>query len=1188
MKRFLYFLFLLLFIGSCSSNKGKETNKHTTKNSPPEKVTLSQPENGATQTSTVTFIWKGTKDPDKETVTYSLYLGTSKDNMKAKVKDSLDTTTTLQLEKGTYYWKVIASDPHSVTSASETWSFTVNNPPTAPEPTSPANGVQDITEPVTLKWNPATDPDGDTITYTVYLGTSPDNLQEQGSTTNTKLNLPTGLDGTKLYYWKVVASDGELTAESEVSVFTVNHPPVITALTSPAEDSYLPYPVNFSWQVEDQDNDPTICTLFFGQSQTPATAITTTTQNYYSFTPTQQSGDYYYWRVSCQDYRGGITESAVSKFKINFPPSAPELLEPDNNTSNLNYDVKLSWKPSIDVNAEALSYFVYVTDDSGEFGSPITDVNFDSNEGVYYLNLTDLKANTTYKWKVVVTDGTYYSSSPVWKFTVRKHYFTEVARGGQFTCAIDSYNGNNELWCWGANFLGQVGKGQLSRYVLPPVRIKHPEGRKWLHVSAGSEHVCAADDYDQVWCWGHNNRGQVKPGSTTSLFSTPQKVLDWVDKKVYTGSSFSCIIDDMDGYGWCWGWNGEGELGSNNTDSQPADIEQIVNPENDNSWVWRKLAPGGNHTCGIGQTFPGSKKLYCWGYNYYGQVGTSPAGSGQKYYVPQEVKNPDDKEWIDVTTGAAHSCGIDSDHNLWCWGYNGNKQLGVDSIYSTYTPQLVVHPEGLKWEKVSAGFQHTCAIDEVGQVYCWGWNIFGGVGDGSGTKIAEPILVSSLADKKIVALSKGSVQRGMCAIDDLGDLYCWGNNSLGETNAKTTGEKFTPVEIQGWGDWHAVLLGEQSNNGYSPFSCGFDDSGIKCWGSNINNQLANGNLQSSTKQIQVNFDETVNPLTIAIGWSGGSACTILKNGHLYCWGRNDHGQLGIGSNSPSKLFTPTMVTDTVYFDFDQAKQIMIPGVSTGGAHTCFISYTSRQLYCMGANSYGEIGDGTTTDKYYPYPVTLYTKQGTEETAYLVFAGPRDTCALDTDGRLFCWGDNEFGEAGVSSSQSKITAPMEVTHPESRRWSWVAPSYFYTCAVDEIGKLYCWGRNLGYIFGTNYIKDKYYYAPVTVETTLTFDSNYSLAAGYTHICGLTDTGEVYCWGNNFYGQLGVGVDIGGTPTPQKVTFPDGETITMLFPSKSHTCAISTNNRLFCWGGDFAQIGFLNQPDEVYRTPIKVDW
>jgi alpha-tubulin suppressor-like RCC1 family protein len=239
-----------------------------------------------------------------------------------------------------------------------------------------------------------------------------------------------------------------------------------------------------------------------------------------------------------------------------------------------------------------------------------------------------------------------------------------VATGARHTCAVMKVSSiRNRVICWGDNSAGQVHPTELTGFIVRP-------GRVWLDFSApdsvkkivaGGDFTCVLTTSGKVICWGANNVGQL--GMPNPSTRGPVTVFSGGMIDVAAGMGHACAVRGSDLTIWCWGENRYGQLGLgyvNNFVAKPTKNQYL-------SGIVRVKA-GSNHTCAL--TKDGA--VWCWGDNWWGQLGD---GSENKYSnIPQKVKL--DNPVIDLAAGGAHTCAIDANRNVWCWGYNVAGQLG--------------------------------------------------------------------------------------------------------------------------------------------------------------------------------------------------------------------------------------------------------------------------------------------------------------------------------------------------------------------------------------------------------------------------------------------------------------------------------------------------------------------------------
>ena len=296
-------------------------------------------------------------------------------------------------------------------------------------------------------------------------------------------------------------------------------------------------------------------------------------------------------------------------------------------------------------------------------------------------------------------------------------------------------------------------------------------------------------------------------------------------------------------------------------------------------------------------------------------------------------------------------------------------------------------------------------------------------------------------------------------------------------------------------------------------------------------------------------------------------CGVTSDDRAYCWGRNDFGQLGHGTDQG-----PEICTD--FQDACSTRPLEVLGglrfrqVSAGEAHTCGIT-TDYHAYCWGDNIYGQLGDGTLNGHLTPVAVA-----GTRRFRQ-VRAGDNYTCAITLDDVAFCWGDNGNGQLGDGTSSDLRLTPVLVRG--GLHWRQLSGGSAHTCGVTTEDRAYCWGNGssgeLGN--GTQTLRVR----PVAVSGGLLFRQ---IEAGFAHTCGVTTADGGYCWGRNDEGELG-----------------DGTTISRLVPTAVagqrrfdnlnaggfHTCGVTLAGRGFCWGhGSNGELG--NGTQARQKRPVAV--
>jgi alpha-tubulin suppressor-like RCC1 family protein len=263
--------------------------------------------------------------------------------------------------------------------------------------------------------------------------------------------------------------------------------------------------------------------------------------------------------------------------------------------------------------------------------------------------------------------------------------------------------------------------------------------------------------------------------------------------------------------------------------------------------------------------------------------------------------------------------------------------------------------------------------------------------------------------------------------------------------------------------------------------------------------------------------------------------------------------LGCSKDLPTEPAEPTSTPSLAV----TAAALTFHQVSAGETHTCGVT-TENVAYCWGLNHYGELGDGTTTDRARPVPVQggLHFR--------LVSTGSDHTCGVTTENVAYCWGLNIYGQLGDGTTSDHSTTPVAVAG--NRQFRLVDAGVAHTCALSYPDRrAYCWGNN-GYGQlgdGSETVRR----TPVAVVGARAFRS---LAAGNAHTCAVTPTYQAYCWGYNRFGQLGDGTEVLQRSQPSLVA--GGRQFVQVDAGWYHTCAVTPGERAFCWGnGRNGQIG-----------------
>ena len=377
----------------------------------------------------------------------------------------------------------------------------------------------------------------------------------------------------------------------------------------------------------------------------------------------------------------------------------------------------------------------------------------------------------------------------------------------------------------------------------------------------------------------------------------------------------------------------------------------------------------------------------------------------------------------------------------------------------------------------------------------------------------------------------------------------------------------------GWGSPKLGLIAQLASTSPAPVSeiaagdfhaCAVRSGGtVSCWGLNDHGQLGNG----ATSQWGSNAAQTVLNLTNAwqISAGGYHTCAVTKGGSaVYCWGGNDGGQLGLGGSITA----------------DQTSPALVPGltnviqIAAGERHTCaIVGPPPLTLKCWGNNTNGQVGDGTTTSRF--TPVVIPTTSPPAQVAL----GGSHSCALLADGTVACWGANSHGQLGIDSTTEKHT-PQVVKVPSDYSPAMLVAGANHTCmnasyGTDGDSEIFCWGDNSLQQLGTGPETEEHAPTAVRYWGTGVAMGFAGLAAGGNHTCALqldrgTPGGKVAgCWGDNRFGELG----IGNTTSPGGViALYSLANVATIVAGSASTYVLTTAGAVGAWGGDFyGQLG-----------------
>ena len=737
-----------------------------------------------------------------------------------------------------------------------------------------------------------------------------------------------------------------------------------------------------------------------------------------------------------------------------------------------------------------------------------------------------------------------------------------VSAGAYHTCALTSAGG---VLCWGDNEAGALGNGTTASSATPLPVVGLSSGV--VAISAGGWHTCALTSAGAVLCWGNNADGELGDGTTVDRL-TPVPVAGLSSGVIAISAGFyhTCAITSA-GALQCWGSNSSGQVGDGTTVTKLSPVPVFGLTSGVIS-----VGAGGYHTCALitGGT------VTCWGDDTWGQAGNN---GWDIVPLPATVAGLGSSA-VAVSASYLHTCAWTSAGVVKCWGGNQYSQLGDGTTTTSGTAVTVASlPAGVT--QVAAGGAHTCLVTSASRAWCWGDDEYGQTGNnGTVPMEARPIPVAG-ASGSASAISAGYVHS--CTITPGGGVRCWGDNTYGQLGDGTLTARKAPVTVIGFA-------------GVGPLAATIDPSGVDAVSATLHGS-ANPDGETTTAWFEYGATTSYGSTTPSQDMGAGTSdvATAAMMSGLSC-GSQYHYRVAV-SNASGTAYGADVL-------FWTAVCVMPTGrsaVSAGTDHTCFLT-AAGAVWCWGANGYGQLGNGTTQASSVPVPVT-----GLSSGVTAIAAGTGHTCALTSGGGVLCWGVNQWGQLGDGTNTQRFT-PVPVSGLSSGVVALAAGSW-HTCALTQAGSAYCWGANSGQLGdGTTENRNR----PVAVSS---LTGVVAITAGWSHTCALRSNGAMFCWGGNISGALGDGsmsaritpvgvsglsagvmaINAGGndgcalktgnalvcwgdnytgkvgdgTTTVRLTAIGVGDLsggVSAVAGGGSHTCALLSTGRVLCWGGD----------------------
>ena len=758
-------------------------------------------------------------------------------------------------------------------------------------------------------------------------------------------------------------------------------------------------------------------------------------------------------------------------------------------------------------------------------------------------------------------DGTSINRSAPIQITSVSASWNNVSAGLSHTLAISSLG---RIYSWGDNTYQQLGIGATDSLRSVPVQIGTSS---WSQVSSYGTHNLALDVNNKLYSWGDNTLGQI------GISSSP---LQWniINTNYLTG-----FIIRSDGIAYGFGGNNStGGVGNGTAVAQSSPV--LVS----SGGSWNQITLGNDNgsvtTKGNAVGIKSDGTLWTWGDNNFGQSGDITLALTVNRSAPVQIGT---STWLTVDTAYNTVLAIKSDYTLWAWGKNTNGQLGDGTTIARSSP---IQIGTSSWTQIVSSANYSMAIRLDGSLWVWGYGVQSGFTDG--VSRSSPVQIGSGLSFTQVAGKENS----RIALNVDGTLLAWGYNGYGELGDGTNLDRSSPVQI---GTTTGALYDSISVSTHAIAKR--KDGTIWTWGNNTYGQLglSLGSTSHRSSPVQVGTSSWVN---VSAGfWNTLATTTTGPNGlqQVYAWGYNQTGNLGTTDtahrSSPVQIASGTLIqsissptqigtnswtnisaglsnsmairSDYKLYTWGDNSQLQsgyitpataLGAVSNNNAQS-YIRSTDNALIIWGANDYGQVGDGTTVNR--SSPIQLGAGLGNNQFKKIARAKLPSlgyTVGIKTDGTLWGWGYNVWGQLGNSATTGR-SSPTQIS--ALTNWSDVAVGQSHTLAIKTDGTLWGWGLNTSGQAGVL--------------------SWAKVSSGSSHTLALRSDGSLYGWGSNTVGQVG---DISTVNRSSPVQLGAGYSWNTVVAGINISAAIRGDNLLFTWGNNAN--GTLGLADTANRS------
>ena len=752
----------------------------------------------------------------------------------------------------------------------------------------------------------------------------------------------------------------------------------------------------------------------------------------------------------------------------------------------------------------------------------------------------------------------------------------------------------------------EVSTNKLPNKVLIDVQVLRKNDKTIAKTVSGTDFTLALKADGTVWTWGYNGYGQLGLGDNSNRYRPTQiNIENVVD--IAAGNNHALLVT-ADGKVYSFGSNSYGQLGRTGNTYTPQEIPNLENIE--------KVSAGNYHSMAIDK----EGNVYTWGYNQNGQLGDGTRISNS---IPTKIKLTNITK---IATKNNTSAAIDGDGNLYTWGYNSYGQQGI-SIDNIYTPRKVPTLEQII--DIAVENNTIIVLDKKGEVLSSGYNTYGNLGNNatqtrkSFDKVIEKYETITTGEGEetqttttpIYLSGVKSIQAGnefAVAIKEDGTAISWGYNGYSQSSNGTTTNNLLPVDLKYGKDKENIDKIINVSAGEGTIVVVREDGKVWTIGKNYSGQLGNSSAVNSNEFVCISkpvllFEET--PIRIkGIGQNKNAKVNMSQGFNLLYTTIEDtdltyqikNEKIATVEETTGKITavkkgkTAVTVTDKKSGETTSAdvyvlgeEDVTFPQIETQNYSTVTLK-SNGEIWSYGYNGYGQLGTGDTTYKVLP------TYTGINNITQISLGGTH-TLALDTEGHVWSWGYNGYGELGNGTTTSS-TEKVQVKSPDGEgvleNIVAISAGNYHSIALDKDGNVYTWGYNgygqLGLGNTTNTV------LPVKVDD---LEGIIKIEAGNYTSYVIDNNNHLWSTGYNYYGELGNGSTSNRSKFTQIQTLENvsdvsasetNSTIVLLSDGTVWGFGNNTNNQLTTVGGATPQQ--LKGPDGMLKdiTSISVGY